>query len=149
SILAPRQWYEPLVHPRWPQNPGPTNRLHRIVLTPDEGSCLRCHGEAVPPDGRGGRFPEVSQQLSGDCDQVLKNAIHVPRPAGVYRPPGTMPPGEIDSPRYARHEEELTTACDTRPRTPVGTVINGATRAAPGSDRVDTGGILGGCTGAD
>ncbi|NGO56120.1 vWA domain-containing protein [Allomesorhizobium camelthorni] len=61
------QWYDPLVHPNWPQNAGP------ISAAPVPGSCGGCHSAGGP----GGRFPLLTSTLSGAyCATVLNNAVN-------------------------------------------------------------------------
>lgn len=128
--LIPKDWQSPLVHPSWPQNPGPTNVLQGIALKPGEDSCLSCHNR--PP---GIRFPEVSTALPGYCSVILPKAIST-----------TMPPGSPGSnATYARHKDALLNACKQAPSS--GVVINGATQAPPSSSRSDIGGDLSACTG--
>jgi hypothetical protein len=142
ATLIPSAWYEPLIHPSWPQNPGPTTRLESITLNPSDRSCLTCHGQTASLKRR---FPEVSAELPDYCRVVLKTAINLPVP------PGTMPPGDVGNPNYSKHRDALTTACTQPPipRGPISVVINGATKSTPGSSRSDTGGDLGPCTGGD
>ena len=75
-------WYDPLVHPTWPQNAGPTNILATI---PSAGRCDSCHQQG----GTGGRFPLISTTigLGGYCGAVLNQAI------GRTMPPGN--PGDF------------------------------------------------------
>jgi hypothetical protein len=97
SLLRPKDWHEPLVSPRWPLNPGPTSLLDGITLGSGEGSCTAsaCHRQSFA-----GRFPEVSRELDGYCDTVLKNAIAM-----------TMPPGNPGDPAYRKHTDALLAAC--------------------------------------
>jgi hypothetical protein len=68
----PNKWYDPLVHPNWPQNAGP------IVQTQVPSACSGCHNA-----GNAGRFPLLTNTLSGAyCVVVLGPAIN-----------RTMPPG--------------------------------------------------------
>lgn len=128
--IIPKIWQEPLVHPNWPQNAGPTNVLQGIALNPDEDSCLACHDR---PLGR--RFPEVSTAIPQYCSIILPMAISK-----------TMPPTSPgNNASYAKHKDALLVACKQPPSG--GVVINGATQSAPTSDRSDIGGDLSSCTG--
>ncbi len=95
--LFANEWYDPLVHPDWPQNAGP------LVTT---GACSACHTK----DGMGGRFPILSTALAQDggfqgyCQQVLNNAITQ-----------TMPPGNPGDPNYSAHASALQGLCNSSP----------------------------------
>ena len=82
-------WYEPLVHTSWPQNPGP-------MANGPEGNCNFCHTDG----GSGGRFPELSSNISGYCSAVLSTAII-----------RTMPPFNPNDPSYAAHASALEALC--------------------------------------
>jgi hypothetical protein len=127
--IIPKNWHEPLVHPSWPQNSGPTNVLKGIALNSGEGSCLACH---TKPPGR--RFPEVSTEVPGYCGVILPSAFSQ-----------TMPPGDIGSPKYNKHFNALQAACKQPPSG--GVVINGAIQSDPTSSRSDTTIPLSSCTG--
>ena len=76
-------WYDPLVHPDWPQNAGPTNVLAGV---PSTGECTACHVQ-----GNAGRFPKISSanNIGGNsyCNAVLNNAIGNTMPSGAsYQP---------------------------------------------------------------
>ena len=86
-------WYQPLVSPRWPQNPGATDILDTIA---SPGSCLECHTKG----GSGGRLPKISVDTRVYCYNVLKNAID-----------NTMPPHRPKDPDYAAHANALLAAC--------------------------------------
>ena len=97
-------WYEPIVHPSWPQNPGPTSLLAG-VSSPDR--CDRCHSA-----GRsGGRFPAISTELAGYCSVVLGTA------ALNNAPNGTMPPYGADRNQFTSHINALRNACRAPPST--------------------------------
>lgn len=68
-------YYQPLVHPNWPQNVAPLPDAD----VPD--ACSSCHSEGGP----GGRFPQFSAALRGYCGIL---ALAVQR---------TMPPGAAGS----------------------------------------------------
>jgi hypothetical protein len=87
-------WYDPMVHPSWPQNPGPTNILASV---PSSGQCTSCHTQPGP----GGRFPKLSTALIGYCGTILPRAIA-----------RTMPPGNPNDPNYAAHANALIAACN-------------------------------------
>lgn len=93
-------WYEPLVHPDWPQNAGPTDILATI---PSTGECTSCHVQGVA-----GRFPQISSTLNGGgayCGAVLQNAIN-----------RTMPPfGTHPNPDFAPHANALLAMCSNAP----------------------------------
>jgi hypothetical protein len=145
TTITPSGWYEPLVDPRWPQNPRPTTLLESIRLNPTDRSCLMCHSNL-----RKIRFPEVSTQLPGYCQTVLRDALGIGFDPTPPVPPATMPLGDIGNPNYQRHIDALITTCNLPPMgTPIRVVINGATQSLPTSDRVDTGGDLGPCTSSD
>ena len=126
--IVPNAWQEPLVHPSWPQNRGPTNQLTGLVLTPpNELPCTSCHGADR-------RFPEVSTQLPGYCGTILTKAFSQ-----------TMPPGSPGDPKFKKQFDALQAACKQPPAG--GVVINGATEATPTSSRSDTTVTLSSCTG--
>jgi hypothetical protein len=107
-------WYEPIVAAGWPQNPGPSVLLDAISPGPAEpglppGECNSCHGR-----GNGGRFPEVSTDLSGYCETVLKRATR--RRSIVPPGPHTMPrPEGSETRNYANHIDALIRACTAPP----------------------------------
>jgi hypothetical protein len=131
--IIPKTWFDPLVHPSWPQNDGPTNVLSGATLGPGDKSCLTCHASDR-------RFPDVSTKTPGYCGTILATAFSTPSP------PGTMPPGDVANPKYAKHFNALKASCAQPPNEPIQVVINGATQSNPEPGRVDTGGPLGGCT---
>ena len=107
----PLDWHEPLVHPSWPQNPGPTLLLESVSGDPDGQACLSCHSS-----GYAGRFPRVSTELPGYCNTVLRNASRSTMP-------NTTDPA-LDSPLpgagasgygYRSHAEALEAACNSAP----------------------------------
>jgi hypothetical protein len=136
--LTGTAWYEPLVHPRWPQNPGPTTVLEDLNPAGTNTLCLGCHGRTPEAPEPLRRFPEVSSALPEYCQTILPNAYMT-----------TMPPGHAGDPAYRVHFNELTRACREPSRTPVRVVINGATRSRPGPNRIDRTDDLGACTGGD
>lgn len=95
SILNPTGWVKPLVHPDWPQNPGPTTVLNNITLNSNEKSCLSCHNST-------NKFPQLSLSLPGYCSTILNNA---------YNANGTMPPGRPGDSSYLKHINALQAAC--------------------------------------
>ena len=105
AIAKPDNWYEPLVHPSWPQNPGPTNILDNISLGPDDQSCLSCHSTSVA-----GRFPAVSTKLPGYCGTILATAVQQ-----------TMPPGSVGNSAFEKHIQALENACLQEPKPAVTT----------------------------
>jgi hypothetical protein len=90
--LFANEWYQPLVHPNWPQNPGP--------LVGTTGACNACHTGG----GEGGRFPQMSNIMLEYCGAVLGNAIKL-----------TMPPGNPGDTNFAEHEKALETLCKSPP----------------------------------
>ncbi|MEO1245630.1 MAG: vWA domain-containing protein [Pseudomonadota bacterium] len=94
--LFGNDWYDPLVHPDWPQNAGPTNILE---ATPSMGECTSCHFQ-----GDAGRFPKISSMINQGadsyCDAVLNQAIG-----------RTMP----DDSAYDPHIDALRGMCDDTP----------------------------------
>lgn len=130
SKILPKMWSEPLVHPAWPQNQGPSTAFAGIVMGPDDDSCTSCHSK---PPGR--RFPEVSTLTPDYCGTILPKAIAL-----------TMPPGSPgNNASYKKQKDALLASCDKPPTT--GVVVNGATQADPSSSRVDITGDLSACTG--
>lgn len=94
--LQPDNWHDPLVHPDWPQNPGPTNILDTISSSE---RCDSCHQQGIS-----GRFPDVSDsRISSYCNVVLKASVF----GGVKR---TMPQGG-DIWGYFNHIDTLLSAC--------------------------------------
>lgn len=106
--LLPLAWHDPLVDPSWPQNPGPTTLLDAVSST---GRCDTCHRVGVA-----GRFPEVSNQLSGYCRDVLATAMGTTAKRTMPPPPG--------SPRapYLDHIQALQNACAASPS--IGVVVD-------------------------
>ncbi len=100
--LLPLGWHDPLVDTSWPQNPGPTNLLDAVAST---GRCDSCHRV-----GSAGRFPEVSEQLPGYCNLVLRTAVGLPP-----TPKSTMPPFGADKSQFTNHIDALFAACDAPP----------------------------------
>lgn len=93
----PDKWYDPLVHPDWPQNAGPTNILDGV---PSPGDCTGCHSQ-----GSAGRFPKISALLAGGyCGAVLGNAVT-----------RTMPVGSPGDAMYAAHVTALQNLCSATP----------------------------------
>ena len=128
SAILPTGWTQPLVHPNWPQNVGPTTVLNGITLTSGETACTSCH--AKPP---GTRFPRVSTEIPLYCSLVLEQAIA-----------RTMPPTSPGSnAAYAKHIEALRASCKQDP--PPGAVVNGGTSSDPIPGRSDTTGPTGTC----
>lgn len=95
--LRADNWYDPMVHPDWPQNAGPTNILDSV---PSTGQCTACHTQT----GGGGRFPQLSTEIAGYCGIILPTAIS-----------RTMPPGSPNNPSYAAHINALTAGCMQSP----------------------------------
>lgn len=94
--LFPDRWYDPIVKPNWPENPGP-NRSP--VSTP--GVCDGCHTAG----GQGGRLPELSRTIKGYCNNVLNSAIA-----------RTMPPSAPGSQNADPHVAALLDQCSNAPR---------------------------------
>lgn len=86
--LFPNNWYQPLVHPEWPQNPGP--------LVGTTGACSACHTTG----GEGGRFPDLSPAIGEYCGSVLGNAINL-----------TMPPRNLGDQNFTEHANALKMLC--------------------------------------
>ena len=95
-------WPDPIVHPNWPQNPGPLPLLAPPV-NPDQKSCTGCH---AGPGAQ--RFPLVSTRLAGYCGAVLTNAMEG---AAFER---TMP-SALERSSYAEHIQELRRLCALPP----------------------------------
>ena len=91
------EWYEPIVHPSWPQNPPSSSQLEAFPSSP---GCTDCHSR---PGGIAGRFPTVSAELPGYCGTVLKQAAFM-------SPPRTMPPSG-DPANYAVQTQALRDWC--------------------------------------
>ena len=91
-------WHDPLVHPDWPQNAGPTNVLDAV---PSTGDCTSCHIQGA---GNAGRFPKISsainQGFDSYCAAVLNNAI------------GNTMPGSAS---YQPHIDALQDLCNITP----------------------------------
>jgi hypothetical protein len=97
SNLQPDDWHEPLVHPSWPENPGPTNILDFVS---SEDRCDTCHFQ-----GYAGRFPDVSDPaISSYCTAVLETSVF----GGAKR---TMPQGGGSLWGYFNHVDALLSAC--------------------------------------
>lgn len=96
SLMA-NDWYDPLVHPSWPENPGPTTILDSIT---SESRCDSCHYQ-----GFAGRFPDVSDPaISAYCSAVLETSVF----GGIKR---TMPQGGGSIWPYFNHIDALLSAC--------------------------------------
>lgn len=98
----PDNWYDPLVHPNWPQNAGP---LTTIPPAPaGQFECTSCHVQ-----GNAGRFPLIStanNTFDGSyCQQVLERALVL-----------TMPPGAIGSSDYDVQKNDLLGRCAGAPQ---------------------------------
>ena len=144
SRLLPRNWPEPMVDPRWPQNPGPTTLLEGVPRISTDRTCLECHNSL-----RRLQFPEVSTDLRGYCMTVLRDALGIGFDPTPPIPPATMPQGDIGNPNFQRDINALITTCSQRPiRTPLRVTVNGATQSIP-SGRIDQRGDFGVCTGGD
>jgi hypothetical protein len=136
ALPRANQWYEPIVHPDWPQNPGPTTLLDAVPLGPGDESCQTCHSRAGF-----NAIPEVTR-LPGYCIDVLQKAV------GLRRAPwGTMPMGAVRSPAYYRHTSALLEACFPTPTTR--REVNGRTQATPTSGRSQTTTSLTDCPGGE
>ena len=97
SKLQPDDWHEPLVHPSWPENPGPTTILDSVN---SETRCDSCHFQ-----GYAGRFPDVSDPaIYSYCVKVLETSVF----GGVKR---TMPQGGGSLSGYFNHVDALLSAC--------------------------------------
>jgi hypothetical protein len=107
--LKPNNWHEPLVHPSWPHNPGPTNLLDGIVLGQGERACTSCHNQSIAG------FPEVSRNLMSYCTTVLKKAVKRTMPPANIN---LMPPDSPGDPNelYSTHRTVLLAECDKVPR---------------------------------
>ena len=93
------QWYDPLVHPNWPQNAGPL---------PDAqvpGACGGCHMAG----GQGGRFPLLTSTLlrgaPAYCPTVLNKAVN-----------RTMPPANPGSLSGNAAVQAFQALCNRTPR---------------------------------
>jgi hypothetical protein len=129
SGIVPKKWNEPLVHPKWPQNTGPSNQLQGVALDGQE-SCLKCHATER-------RFPEVSTDIPQYCGLILNMALNATMPPPLHGP-------GVNS-AYSKHIAALREACKRPPSG--GIVVNGATQSEPTSSRVDTVIPLTTCTG--
>ncbi len=110
TSTMPDEWYDPLVHPSWPQNAGPSLAVPNI-----EGinSCTGCHQQGP---NNAGRFPKISvanniNSMDGTggsyCNAVLNQALAL-----------TMPPGNEGSELGQPHILEMQALCNNVP-TPV------------------------------
>jgi hypothetical protein len=126
----PAFWHRPMVHPSWPQNPGPDSMLPTIALGASDRSCLDCHKR---PGGVEHRLPDVSSELPGYCRTVLPRAFAL-----------TMPSATDPAP-YRTHYDALRVACELPPRGDGTIAINGGTQGDVVGGRSDSGGTLAGC----
>jgi hypothetical protein len=104
---VPNAWYDPMVHPNWPQNAGPLTIFDGVAPAPGEQQCTSCH---VGGAGNAGRFPKISTLLNGGaayCGAVLAPALAQ-----------TMPPGSPGDPDYANQRDALQALCSA-PTSPV------------------------------
>ena len=72
--VMPDTWYDPLVHPDWPQNPGPSTAVPAIAGI---GDCTGCHTQSFA-----GRFPQLSTAIAGYCGTILEQAVQRTMPVG-------------------------------------------------------------------
>ena len=106
GFLSPDTWFDPLVTPLWPMNPGPIESLG--VAPAGQSECTSCHEQ-----GYAGRFPSPSLNLlSGWCGTVRAIALSQP----------TMPPSDAPG-NYTAHRTELTRLCQSPSN---GTIIQGS-----------------------
>ena len=98
--LKPDNWYDPAVHPSWPQNAGPTNILDSVA---SPGRCTSCHTQSGV-----GRFPKLSSVIPGYCGIILPSAME-----------RTMPPGSPNDPDYEAHRQALLNACNNATTSPI------------------------------
>lgn len=98
AALVPDVFQNPIIPSGWPA-PGANTLLPLVPLGGGDQSCLSCHSGA---DHR--RFPQVTPDLSGYCNVVLKNAIN-----------RTMPIGSPGNPAYQKHMDALMYFCDNKP----------------------------------
>ncbi len=105
----PGGWPDPLVDASWPQNPGPTNLLDAVSSA---GRCDSCHRV-----GSAGRFPELSNELSGYCGTVLGTAVTEAVYGGTAPDASkrTMPPFGADKSSYMAHIDAMKAACNNPP----------------------------------
>jgi von Willebrand factor type A domain len=98
------QWYNPLVHPNWPQNAGPIAQS----LVPSQ--CNSCHRSG----GSGGAFPLLTRSIQNGqtppnntsyCTTVLANAIN-----------RTMPPGSPGSAAGSQAVQDFQALCNRAPQ---------------------------------
>lgn len=95
--LMPDNWHDPLVHPSWPQNPGPTSVLDTVN---SQYQCDSCHQQ-----GGAGRFPDVSDpSISSYCSVVLEQSV-------FGGPKRTMPQGLGPIWGYFNHIDALLSLC--------------------------------------
>ena len=94
----PDNWYDPLVHPNWPQNAGPLTIFD--ATPPGPNQCTSCHVKGIA-----GRFPKVSSAINvgGNswCQAVLERALTL-----------TMPPGSPGNPAFAPQFDALRALCN-------------------------------------
>ncbi|WP_337043827.1 hypothetical protein [Emticicia sp. 17c] len=97
-------WHDPLVDASWVHNPGPSVLLDAVD---SDRKCTSCHTSRSA-----GRFPEVSNRLSGYCSMVLANAVG-------SMPIRTMPQGDLSGISfYMNHINALKNACGAAPGDP-------------------------------
>ncbi len=101
-------WYKPLVHPSWPQNPGPSDLL--VTVMPDAATpaaanagCLSCHRQGA---GRAGRFPTISKHLDMNYCFIVDRATRPSTATESY----TMPSDDVQG-TYPNHTSALLAEC--------------------------------------
>jgi len=100
AILQADNWYDPLVHPDWPQNAGPSLAVPAIAGI---GECTGCHNQTgIGSTLRGGRFPQLSNAIAGYCGTVLEQAVEK-----------TMPTGSPGSSDTSSHVNAMRTLCQS------------------------------------
>lgn len=103
-VTMPDNWYDPLVHPNWPQNAGP---LTLAAAPAGQSECTSCHVQ-----GNAGRFPMIStanninSALGGSyCTSVLQRSLLL-----------TMPMGAIGSTDFDAQKNDLLGRCSGAPQ---------------------------------
>lgn len=102
----PDNWYDPLVHPNWPQNAGP---LTLAAAPAGQSECTSCHIQGA---ANAGRFPMIStaNNIPGTqggeyCASVLERSLLL-----------TMPFGAVGSTDFDGQKNDLLGRCSGAPQ---------------------------------
>lgn len=105
--LFAEHWYTPMVNPAWPQNDGPSTQ----DFATGNNNCTQCHRSG----GSGGRFPELSTNVTNYCRMVLGPAVGQCSFGSVVQDcnaGATMPATSPGNSSTADHVKAMLAACE-------------------------------------